>query len=104
MGRGFESHRGHQEESQMVSNKPFGFFVVSSIGLFLCHLLADDLLTRELRWHEGNAPLSTMMSALLLRDLADKMLRNEILFRYFQNRKTLQTPLLFENKKQVNDE
>ena len=28
MGRGFESHRGHLEESQMTCNEPFGFFVI----------------------------------------------------------------------------
>ena len=28
MGRGFESHRGHEKESQMTCNEPFGFFVV----------------------------------------------------------------------------
>ncbi len=28
MGRGFESHRGHQKESQMTCNEPFGFFFV----------------------------------------------------------------------------
>ena len=32
MGRGFESHRGHQKESQMTCNEPFGFFVVSTVG------------------------------------------------------------------------
>ena len=28
-----ESHRGHEKESQMTCNEPFGFFVVSHLGL-----------------------------------------------------------------------
>ena len=36
MGRGFESHRGHQKESQMTCNEPFGFFVVPDRWLFPC--------------------------------------------------------------------
>ena len=37
MGRGFESHRGHQKESQMTCNEPFGFFIMSypELGLIL---------------------------------------------------------------------
>ena len=31
MGRGFESHRGHEKESQMTCNEPFGFFVFPDV-------------------------------------------------------------------------
>ena len=36
MGRGFESHRGHEKESQMTCNEPFGFFVCANPLLCPC--------------------------------------------------------------------
>jgi hypothetical protein len=62
------------------------FSLCLAVGLFPCHLHAEYLPNRELRRPESNALQSTLMTELLLRDLAAKMLRNEISLLYFQNR------------------
>ena len=46
MGRGFESHRGHQKESQMTCNEPFGFFLCLAVGFFPA---GQMLITRIIR-------------------------------------------------------
>ena len=48
MGRGFESHRGHEKESQMTCDEPFGFFVyVNIVGVLLYGLGGRSFLERH---------------------------------------------------------
>ena len=67
MGRGFESHRGHQKESQMTCNEPFGFFVVSTVGfLFLAKRHKIDDMAARTRCMETLRELFRQYMSLLI--------------------------------------
>ena len=67
MGRGFESHRGHQKESQMTCNEPFGFFVVSTVVvLFLAKRHKIDDMAARTRCMETLRELFRQYMSLLI--------------------------------------
>ena len=67
MGRGFESHRGHEKESQMTCNEPFGFFVVSTVGfLFLAKRHKIDDMAARTRCMETLRELFRQYMSLLI--------------------------------------
>ncbi len=92
MGRGFESHRGHEKESQMTCNEPFGFFVVPTVGspcganANFTNSLIDSLDSQR----HDNYPRKDYSSVMRLKKLPH--VRNLTTCKFYE-------PPVFENKK-----